>query len=161
MAAPRSSGADFEELVAGLLERDGFHVQRSGGAGDRGADLKAISPEHNLVIVQCKSYTSKPVDDPMMQTFLGTARQVHNAAIPLYVTTSRFTAPARRLARDHGIVLVDGATLAEWRRGAWRLPDEPTECVGEVRSWGRCGVGPRGPSRAGGRARPDAGRGRG
>jgi restriction system protein len=130
---PGPTGPQFEQVVAELLRRDGCEgVRVSGGAGDRGADIKAISPEGHQVVVQCKCYRSQPVGDPDMQRFLGTVRQVHNAAIPLFVTTSRFTRPAAQLARDHGIELVDGRTLAAWRTRAWRLPAEPTEFVGEI-----------------------------
>lgn len=133
-AAPAiTTGPQFELLVAGLLERDGCDgVQVSGGAGDRGADISAITPDGHRVVVQCKCYRSRPVGDPDMQRFLGTVRQVHNAEIPLFVTTSRFTQSATQLARDHGIVLVDGRRLADWQTGTWQLPDEPTEHVGEI-----------------------------
>lgn len=132
-AAPGLTGPQFERVVADLLARDGCAaVEVSGGAGDRGADVTAISPEGHRVVVQCKAYRTQPVGDPELQRFLGTARQVHNAAIPLFVTTSRFTRPAVQLAREHGIVLVDGGRLASWREHGWRLPGEPTEFVGEV-----------------------------
>lgn len=132
-ARPGMTGPEFEEFVAGLLVRDGCEgVEISGGAGDRGADIKAVSPEGHRVIVQCKCYRTTPVGDPDMQRFLGTVRQVHNAAIPLFVTTSRFTAPATRLAREHGIVLVDGPKLDAWTRGRSPVPPDPTEFVGEV-----------------------------
>jgi restriction system protein len=135
---PRLTGPQFEQLVADLLTRDGCDgVQVSGGAGDRGADIKAVSPEGHQVVVQCKCYRSHPVGDPDMQRFLGTVRQVHNAAIPLFVTTSRFTLPAAQLAREHGIVLVDGRTLADWQSRKWRLPVEPTEHVGQILSTSR------------------------
>jgi hypothetical protein len=125
-------GPAFERLVAGLLARDGCEgVEVSGGAGDRGADVTAITPGGHRVVVQCKAYRTRPVGDPDMQRFLGTVRHVHNAEIPLFVTTSRFTAPAALLARDHGIQLVDGPRLAAWQDGAWSLPDEPTEHVGD------------------------------
>ncbi len=128
------TGPEFERLVAGLLERDGCEdVRISGGAGDRGADLTAITPHGHRLVVQCKGYRSHPVGDPDMQRFLGTVRQVHNAEIPLFVTTSRFTRSATQLARDHGIVLVDGTTLAAWQGAAWALPTEPTDFVGDVR----------------------------
>jgi restriction system protein len=132
-AAATMTGPQFERLVAGLLERDGCEdVRVSGGSGDRGADLTAISPHGDRVVVQCKRYKAgNPVRDPEMQRFLGTARPVHNAAIPLFVTTSRFTGAAVRLAREHGIVLVDGVGLEAWMAGGPSpLPREPTEHVG-------------------------------
>jgi restriction system protein len=127
------TGRQFEQRVRRLLEIDGCEdVRVVGGAGDRGADLTAISPYGDRVVVQCKCYKpGNPVRDPEMQRFLGTARQVHNAAIPLFVTTSRFTQPAVRLAREHGIVLVDGLRLEAWMAGGPSpLPTEPTEHIG-------------------------------
>jgi restriction system protein len=132
-AATAMTGRQFEERIRLLLEQDGCDdVRIVGGAGDRGADLTAISPYGDRVVVQCKRYKAgSPVRDPDMQRFLGTARLVHNAAIPLYVTTSRFTPAAVRLAREHGIVLVDGVTLEAWIKGGPSpLPREPTEHVG-------------------------------
>jgi restriction system protein len=127
------TGLQFEDRIRRLLEVDGCEdVRVVGGAGDRGADLTAISPYGDRVVVQCKRYQAgNPVRDPEMQRFLGTARQVHNAAIPLFVTTSRFTQPAVRLAREHGIVLVDGPRLEAWMAGGPSpLPTEPTEHIG-------------------------------
>lgn len=127
------TGRQFEERIRLLLEQDGCEdVRIVGGAGDRGADLTAISPYGDRVVVQCKRYKpGNPVRDPDMQRFLGTARQVHNADIPLYVTTSRFTPAARRLAREHGLVLVDGIALSAWMDGGPSpLPREPTEYIG-------------------------------
>ena len=132
-ATASMTGRQFEERVGLLLERDGCEdVRIVGGAGDRGADLTAISPYGDRIVVQCKRYKPEsPVRDPDMQRFLGTARQVHNADIPLYVTTSRFTPAARRLAREHGIVLVDGVALGAWIDGGPSpVPREPTEYIG-------------------------------
>lgn len=127
------TGRQFEERIRLLLEQDGCEdVRIVGGAGDRGADLTAISPYGDRIVVQCKRYKpGNPVRDPEMQRFLGTARPVHNAAIPLFVTTSRYTAPARRLAREHGSVLVDGIGLEAWLAGGPSpVPPEPTEHLG-------------------------------
>lgn len=127
------TGRQFEERIRLLLEQDGCEdVRIVGGAGDRGADLTAISPYGDRIVVQCKRYKAgNPVRDPEMQRFLGTARPVHNAAIPLFVTTSRYTPAARRLAREHGIVLVDGSGLESWMAGGPSpLPREPTEHIG-------------------------------
>lgn len=132
-ATAAMTGRQFEERIRLLLEQDGCEdVRIVGGAGDRGADLTAISPYGDRIVVQCKRYKpGNPVRDPEMQRFLGTARLVHNAAIPLFVTTSRYTPAAVRLAREHGIVLVDGTRLGAWMDGGPSpLPDEPTEFVG-------------------------------
>jgi restriction system protein len=122
------TGPQFERLVGRLLERDGCQdVRVSGGAGDRGADLTAISPYGLRVVVQCKRYDARhPVRDPEIQRFLGTAYHEHRAEIALFVTTSSYTGPARELGTRGGIVLVDGGLLASWMAGmALPLPRQP------------------------------------
>ncbi|WP_308112781.1 restriction endonuclease [Streptomyces sp. DH12] len=45
----------FEELVASLLRRDGYAVERGhGGSGDLGADVIAAGPGGERIVVQCK-----------------------------------------------------------------------------------------------------------
>jgi restriction system protein len=127
------TGPQFEQLVGRLLERDGCQdVRVCGGGGDRGADLTAISPYGHRVVVQCKRYGARhPVRDPEIQRFLGTAYHEHRAEVPLFVTTSYYTRPARELGTRRGIVLVDGGRLAAWMSGGRSpLPRDPAEETG-------------------------------
>jgi restriction endonuclease Mrr len=124
------TGPEFELLVGRLLERDGCQdVRVSGGAGDRGADLTAISPYGHRVVVQCKRYGARhPVGDPEIQRFLGTVYHEHRAEVALFVTTSHYTTSARELGTRRGIVLVDGGRLAAWMSGGHSpLPLDPAE----------------------------------
>ena len=103
-AADRLSGPDFEQWVAELMRRTGFtRVQVSGGAGDLGADIVAVTPTGWRVVVQCKRYQ-----------VAGTATAIHEADLATIVTTSSFTAPARDAAARLGIGLVDREALARW-----------------------------------------------
>lgn len=113
------SGADFEQWTARLLRRSGcVDVEVVGGAGDAGADVVATAPDGGRVVVQCKRYGSTyKVGSEAVQRFSGTARYYHRADHPLIVTTSTFTAPARTVAAEVGITLVDRQVLAEWARG--------------------------------------------
>ncbi|MFD0391782.1 restriction endonuclease [Streptomyces nogalater] len=55
------SGREFEKLIASLLERDGYEVQRAhGGAGDRGADVIATGSGGERIVVQCKLEDHRP-----------------------------------------------------------------------------------------------------
>ncbi|HMA47526.1 MAG TPA: restriction endonuclease, partial [Frankiaceae bacterium] len=118
------TGPEFERLVARLLVRDGHtRVQVAGGANDLGADVVGIDPAGRRVVVQCKRYTGHPVDSPAVQRFLGTVWQHHGADVGVIVTTSRFTAPAARLAARHGLHLVDRRRLAEWMAGTPPSPE--------------------------------------
>ncbi|HEY0640446.1 MAG TPA: restriction endonuclease [Pseudonocardiaceae bacterium] len=110
------TGTQFEHWTAALLRRSGFtDVRVSGGAGDRGADLTAISPAGALVVVQCKRYkeTTK-VGSPDVQRFAGTVRSLHGADVALLVTTGGVTAPALAIAAQLGITVLTRHELAEW-----------------------------------------------
>ena len=115
-AADRLSGPEFEQWVAALMRRTGFtRVHVSGGAGDLGADILAVSPGGWRVVVQCKRYqVGRSVDSPDVQKLAGTASAIHDADLAAIVTTSSFTAPARDTAARLGIGLVDREALARW-----------------------------------------------
>ena len=110
------SGVEFEQWVARLMRRTGFRaVTVRGGAGDQGADITATSPDGRWTVVQCKRYSpTRPMGSPPVQTFAGPAHGIHKAELAVLVTTTGFTAPARRDAALMNIVLVDRDTLATW-----------------------------------------------
>src|SRR5689334_19337707 len=48
---------EFEEEFGRMLRAYGYQsVQHTGQSGDKGVDLRALSPSGELVIVQCKQY---------------------------------------------------------------------------------------------------------
>lgn len=119
------TGKEFEQLVARLFERDGYtNVGIPGGSGDLGADVLATAPDGSVVVVQCKRYSEKArVSSPDMQKFLGTCFTEHGADHAWFVTTTRFSEPARDLGTRRGVTLVDRSALAEWMaRGASVTP---------------------------------------
>lgn len=103
----------FEDLVAVLFTRIGHTgVQRTGGAGDLGADIVCRDPDGRSTIVQCKRYApGSTIGAPVVQTFIGMQAVHHRAERGVIVTTAGFTRPAIDLARQHGIMLIDGAML--------------------------------------------------
>lgn len=134
--ADRLDGPGFERWVADLLSRSGFtQVTVSGGAGDLGADVTALTPDRRRVVVQCKRYAvDRRVGSPDVQRFAGTARQLHGADIAAIITTSTFTQPAADAAARLGIRLVDRELLARWAADgllpvalAHRAAPDPTE----------------------------------
>ncbi|MGW0886347.1 restriction endonuclease [Streptomyces sp. NPDC002671] len=111
------TGREFETLIASLLERDGYVVQRAyGGAGDRGADVIATGGNGERIVVQCKlrRTPSAKIGSPEVQTFNGTARPDHRATHPIMVTNARFTQAAEAAAARYGIALVDRTALRTW-----------------------------------------------
>ncbi len=87
-----------------------------GGAGDRGVDIKCTDSDGMQVAVQRKRYTKK-AGLPAIQSFSG-SRRMHRSQRAIFVTTSTFTAPAIRDARDLDIELISGAALAGLCSGA-------------------------------------------
>lgn len=108
----------FEYAVARLLAQAGYRdVGVTGGAGDLAADITAVDPNGRSAIVQCKRYAvSHKVGSREVQQFIGMAVTHHRAERMLYVTTSQFTDPARRLGEQHGVVLFDGSGLLRLSR---------------------------------------------
>lgn len=109
----------FEQLVAEILVNLGFSdVSVVGGSGDEGADVRALDSTGRQTVVQCKQYRPQNViGSPAVQLLLG-ARTHFGASRALLVTTSSFSGPAIRYARQNEIELVDGSVLADWARQA-------------------------------------------
>lgn len=102
----------FEEFVAELFEALGYEVDRVGGSGDEGVDLR-VRKNNLLAIVQCKYSQGKSVvGSPELQKFLGS---VHHTSSHkgFFVTTRTFSLAAERFVADHPIELIDGPRLVE------------------------------------------------
>ena len=109
------SPTEFERVVGELLRQASYREMRhTGGGGDLAADLICRDARGALVVVQCKRYgAGKRVTSPQLQLFIGMVYTHHHADYGIVVTTSSFTRPASALARQHGILLLDGAALTE------------------------------------------------
>ncbi|WFB11331.1 restriction endonuclease [Streptomyces sp. LX-29] len=110
---------EFEEYVADLCRRDGCTgVRRVGASNDLGADVMGWLPDGRKLVVQCKRYAKhRTVGSPDLQKFNGTARSEHEADVPLFVASCKFTKQARAFAARHGLVLVDVDLLGFWNGG--------------------------------------------
>jgi restriction system protein len=101
----------FEEFVAELFEALGYEVERVGGTGDEGADLR-VRRRGLLGVVQCKYHSRGVVGSPELQKFLGTIH--HNGSHKgFFVTTRTFSLAAERFVAEHPIELIDGPRLVE------------------------------------------------
>ncbi|MEV2193329.1 restriction endonuclease [Streptomyces phaeochromogenes] len=107
---------EFEEAIAYLCHRDGCtNAQRTGKAGDLGADVMATTPDGRRIVIQCKRYgPTTAVGSGDLQRFGGTCYAVHGAHVAAVVTTSRFTRPASNYAQTMGIRTFDQNALAAW-----------------------------------------------
>jgi restriction system protein len=118
----------FEEFVAEVFEALGHEVERVGGTGDEGADLR-LRRGGLLAVVQCKYHSRGVIGSPELQKFLGTIHHTRSHK-GYFVTTRTFTLAAERFAGEHPIELIDGPRLVELVRDALgpaaRRPAEPS-----------------------------------
>ncbi|WP_329182812.1 MULTISPECIES: restriction endonuclease [Streptomycetaceae] len=115
----RMDDREFEEYVAMLCRRDGCtDVRRVGGAGDLGADVIGYLPDGRKLVIQCKRYARhRSVGSRDIQTFNGTARAEHEADVPVFVATCKYTSPARAFASKQQLTLIDTDLLGFWNSG--------------------------------------------
>ena len=102
----------FEEFVAELFEMLDFEVEKVGGSGDQGADLRLRRRDGLVAVVQCKYHKQSLVGSPELQKFLGTIHHTRSQK-GFFVTTSTFTLAAEKFAALNPIELLDGPRLVE------------------------------------------------
>lgn len=101
----------FEEFVAELFEAMGHEVERVGGTGDEGADLRVLK-NGTRGVVQCKYHTRGVVGSGDLQKFLGTIHHTRSHK-GYFVTTRTFSLAAEKFVAEHPIELIDGPRLVE------------------------------------------------
>ncbi|MFJ6620798.1 restriction endonuclease [Kitasatospora sp. NPDC091335] len=109
----------FEHALADLCRRDGCtKVTVVGGAGDLAADVLAVTPTGQRLLIQAKRYGPKTfVGSHDVQKVNGTYRDVHHCDLAAVVTTSSFTKAAAAFCTQVGIRTVDRRALALWADG--------------------------------------------
>ncbi len=120
---------EFEYAIRDLMRRAGCsNAVQVGGAGDKGADVKATDPLGRRWVIQCKHRrrgdAGSPVGTPDLHVLNGTARQLHGADVVVLVTNGRFTSGCAPLARSQKLHLVDRRLLGTWAAGSrplWEL----------------------------------------
>lgn len=96
---------EFEVFSADLLGKMGYvDIELTQYTNDKGVDIIAYKDDVRYA-VQCKRY-KEPVGSPDMQKFIG-AMMHAKADKGLFITTSRFTREAERMAAEHPIELID------------------------------------------------------
>jgi restriction system protein len=94
----------FEEIVAELYSRRGFDVTLTPATGDRGVDVVVVRHDElgwALSVVQCKRYTPRhKIGVNLVRELQGTIQQT-GATSGAIVTTSFFTAGARKLEDEY------------------------------------------------------------
>lgn len=112
----------FERLVVKLLVKMGYGGSRKdagkaiGQTGDEGIDglIKEDSLGLDVIYIQAKRWTKRPVGSPEIRDFVG-ALEGRKARKGIFITTSTFTDDARKFASQISakVVLIDGNQLAQ------------------------------------------------
>ena len=121
-----TSGLEFEDLCAEILERCRFRVKKIGGVADGGRDIIIWNDQGEMMIVECKHH-AKAIGRPVVQK-LHSAVVTERARGGIVISTGGFSLQAARYAhaaryvsdalrairsmRQDGMVLVDRRGLA-------------------------------------------------
>jgi restriction endonuclease Mrr len=104
------SGVEFENFMANVFDKKGYHVQTTPHT-DQGVDL-LLTIDDRKVAVQLKRYTA-PVGNKAVQEVV--AGMWHYKAKEAWViTTGSFTKGAVELAKSNRVRLIDGRQLEDW-----------------------------------------------
>lgn len=109
----------FEEVVAEILDRQGYEVSLTPASGDGGVDIYAARKEglgQFLFLVECKRYVPpNKVGVEIIRSLYGVL-QAKRATAGAIVTTSFFTAGAEAFQREiqHQLHLHDYIALQKW-----------------------------------------------
>jgi restriction system protein len=105
------SGTEFEDHVARIARTCGVPVIMTPLTGDWGVDL-IVGHRPNRIAVQCKRQ-ARPVGTGAVQEVVSGA-PMQDCTQTMVVTNHTFTPAARRLAEQHGCVLVGGEDLTRF-----------------------------------------------
>ena len=112
---------EFERFVSNLLKKMGYNTEVTPKTGDYGVDIKA-EKDGMKIVVQVKRWKN-PVPPAEINKLLGAMRNFR-ADRAIFVTTSRFTKNARRIAeRNPEIELWDMEKL-RWLVRKYMIEDE-------------------------------------
>lgn len=112
------SGDDFEDYLFQIFTYRGYEVTRTGKAGDQGVDLIATRDGVKLAI-QAKCYQGSVGNEPVQEVYAGMVHYKCQRCVVM--TSSYFTASAKKLAESVGCTLVEGGQLAMFVRGEFTL----------------------------------------
>ena len=112
---------DLEPVMVQLLENMGYRGENGSSivtsrSNDGGVDCIINQDPLGLskVLVQVKRYASNNVvDRPTIQGFYGALHTTYHMDRGIFITTSSFSAPACRVARQNNIILIDGDQLTD------------------------------------------------
>ncbi len=104
-------GVDFEHYCAEQLRKTGRYkkVEVTPASGDFGADIVAVDKKGETWVFQCKRYNNRLDNSPVQE--IVAAKAHYNATHAVVITNSSFTKPAKQLANENRVKLVEGDDL--------------------------------------------------
>lgn len=108
------SGVDFENYIEELFRTRGYSVTKTPATGDGGVDLVINKKVNNITIrtaVQCKRYTNSVGVSAIQEVFTG--KHIYKCKDSMVITTSKFTTPAVKTAKELKVTLWDKYKLVE------------------------------------------------
>jgi restriction system protein len=105
------TGTEFEDYVAGRLQRAGWQVMFTPVVGDYGVDLIA-QKDGKSVAIQCKRHGNS-VGVAAVQQVVSGARH-HGCTKSIVISNQEFTQAAKQLAFSHGCQLIGRKALQAW-----------------------------------------------
>ena len=125
-ALMKLNSRQFEQLIAELMENEGYEVTLTRATRDGGVDIYAVKSDRGarfLTIVDCKHYKkSRRVGIELVRTMYGTLR-IEEASHAMIATTTTFTSGARTFETEHkfSISLRDHADIYRWLHPSVRI----------------------------------------
>lgn len=106
-------GLAFENYCAQQLAKTRKYksVRTTPPSGDFGADIVATALDGMVWVFQCKRYKNK-LDNTPIQEIVG-AMAHYNAQRAAVITNSEFTKPARQLAKENNVELIEGKKFSQ------------------------------------------------
>jgi predicted helicase len=108
------SGVDFEDFISNLFKKKGYEVLKTPDSGDDGVDLvitKKLDNKQVKSAIQCKRYKKSVGVSAVQEVFTG--KHVYKCKDAFVITTSEFTAPAKKTAEKLEVTLWDKFVLLD------------------------------------------------
>lgn len=102
------SGIEFENHLKYFFEQQGYTVKTTPASGDNGVDL-LITKNKITTAVQCKRYRNSVGVSAVQEVYTGAS--FYNCKEALLITSSSFTAPAKKMAHKLDVILWDRQEL--------------------------------------------------
>ena len=103
------NGVEFEQFISNFMEYLGFNVNLTATTGDNGIDIIAKRGK-TLIGIQTKLYYNHNVGNKAIQEVFS-GKSYYKLTHALAITNVQFSGPAKQLANQLGVALIDRKML--------------------------------------------------